>query len=1374
MTILPQDASSTISPAPNRSLAEKITGTRRGLGSALLVASSSLLLPLVASVQISPAEAAPERNKTVTRPVPKKRVPAAALAALSRARRLMAQGEETREVNAAIIERNLLHAIKFAPEWIKARRAWARWKSESRHWDEAHIAWRTVLELSPSDREAQNEAKRANRFAAQMPAPSYAIQKPFLVRFGHDLNGSFDEEIGGDAPWWTSSKLNSKEGLSEHSLNPWLETRALAKIAKPKLKNAKVQALPPMPAVSLKAVTDVASEEKPSEKTSQASDVTAQETTVPSVPVVAGVTTIFVPEEDALPLEAPSNALEIESSELPAAPAGVPLAARVALARGRQLAGLIESLPEAETWALTELQRAVDLAPRWGEAHQEMALWQEEHGQWEAAAQSWEKVVEIMPVNVKARLALQNARQLAEAQNLWASRALVTLGHDSSNPVGQGESLTTRVFAAPLPSPDGIEASEASEPLETTPDALLPRTPLNEAVRVEVQAPPIFEGSADNLTDEKVLLAQAVPSAPEAPSAPQVPTAPEVSAPVAPTAPASTDTLVPVAPAPPLPGSEVAPPAVDVGAPVAEGAGVDETVPATLVPVPGASGTATSTPNNSTVNVETVLPGAASLPPRATVPQPKTIKPTTKKTAKKTAKKLVAKKPVAKKPVAKKRVTQATARPKTGAVSRKQAAAAWPWVNRAGRAMQSKDFNTALTNYQRAYALDSTNSYALYGIPNTLLILKRYPEAIAGFKRFLAAYKNHPKGLRGLADAYTFSGQYQEAADLNGQILARNPKDFGAALQAAQVLAWSKKYEESGRFYRMALAVQPSNGEVWTEYAETLSYARDQRSRDAFSRALQLNPQSQRAKLGLANLLSWEGDFASAAPIYSDLLKSDPNNLKVRLALADALTFSNRAALAIPEYEAALKLSPESPEGRLGLGRALTLAGRYDEAIALLTPLTQAQPDNVEALNMLGVAQMSARPGAAVATFESLLKLQDQPAARAATLANIGDLRVKLNQLDEARAAYDEAVRLAPQDNRIALSYARALMRRQLYADAEPLVSTVLQRDPANQTALLLQATMAARTGQNERAAALAEQLQAMPIEVSDDALNLFYALRGARQTAAANRLLAQLAEAPNVTAENLVKVANAVRDTGQEEASYALYQRALQIDPDNVQAHLQLAEAYIRRKEFQSAQKEVDAVLTREPGNVRATVMNATLAVRRDGTDASFENATIVAKSVLESNPNNVEARLLMADVSATRAQFAQAVENYRAVLENQPDNLQARLGLARNLNYLKQVDESIQEYQLLIQRVPDDATIKLELAQVYLDRNRLEEAQRLFVDVLKAANYSLPESVSQLALSVPRRVPGSGEIVSDETRRALHDFAVQESQRQANKNGG
>lgn len=1039
-----------------------------------------------------------------------------------------------------------------------------------------------------------------------------------------------------------------------------------------------------------------------------------------------GLPTIQIPDEGALPV-----------GTLPHAPEGISEEARVALARARQMATLVDFLPEAAAWAATEFRRATELEPEWTQAQRERALWHTGRSEWSEAARAWEGVLAVSPDDLQARTALDKTQRFAFAFDLWGDHNMVSFGHDSQNPLAQPDRATLLAWASPLAS-DSIKVAAMSGATD---------------IRM-AEAPETPEAGAQQLASAQGAPGVVRPQAIVTSSALMARVVSPFSAAMKRMA------YTGLVPAPVIHSSSQAAPTLDNELGSADG--VMQPVPARTAPLatqPAPRGATPATGQPSIIAIREAQRASAATPRVAVAATNRTRRATTRNT----------RSAPQRRPAARAAVRPAV-RPQPVSAQRK--AAAWPLVNRAGKAMAAKNFPAALNLYQQAYKLDPTNPYAALGVPQALSILKRYPEAIRGFERFLATNPGHSKGLRGLADAYAFSGQYQNAVRINSQLLAQNPRDFDAALQSAQVMAWAKNYEESGRFYRRALAIQPNNSGAWTEYAETLSFSKDPRAREAFGQALRLNPASQRATVGLANMLSWSGEFENAIPLYRNLVAREPSNLLARIGLGDALTFSSQSAAAIPHYQEALRISPTSVQARLGLGRALTIARRNDEAVALLTPLVREQPTNEEALLMLGTAQMSEQPGAALATFQNLLKVQDDPRERAATLGNIGELQVKLGQAVEGRATYEEALRLAPADNTIALAYARALMRQELYNEAEPVIAGVLQREGTNQAALLLQATLAARTDQSERAALLSRQVEALPtLEVSDDALNLFYALRGAGDTAAANRLLARLTESSAQRPEDALKVANAVRDTGQEEASYDLYRRILQANPNLHEARLQLAEALVRRKEYDAAQTEVNYVLARQPANVEAKVLGATLSLRRDQSDDSINNAVIVLSGALAQDPNNVSARIALADAQATRSNFLEAVQNYRAVLTADPENLQARLGLARNLYYSKQVPESIKEYQDLIQRVPDDSIIKLELAQIYLDRNLLEDAQRLFVDVLKSANYPLPESNGT---QLSQRVPGSGQILSEATRRAFRDFAAQERQNAANVTGG
>lgn len=1260
------------------------------------------------------------------------------MAALARAQRLQ---RDVRSGDAAPlqIEAALRQAIEVAPQWVEARRALARWHSSRRLWNAAAPAWQAVLQLRPSDREARLEIERVRRWAGAFPGTS-PWKDISLVSFGVDSRAAQSDLV----TLRTSAQTRPAGArIPDFRLS---DSKPAKAVFGPSVAPARIAAKRGATAEEIRSALGVITDNG----TGEAASTTQVPEDLNSVPI------------------ADDNAMA--GAALPSAPAGVGEEARVALARARQMAALSAYLPEAQAWATTEFRRATELAPQWTQAQRERAQWHTARGEWDDAATAWTALLDAAPDDREARLALTKTRELTVAHSTLGERNLVTFGHDSGNPAAQpmlaalnapaevAKTVTApaKMAAAPIKVKtaaliNAVVGTSHKKSKKTNADAArlaaLRAKPAVKTAKVppSLARPVSFNKSSTLIANTPLIVSQLTLAVRRASQAITIP-APmiRVSSQVAPAL-IPEDINTPPIPAASAPAEVTAPnPAPDetlvpVTEPIAPAPG-DNAVPV-LQEAPA--------PDNGTALVP-IAPQPMAPPAEAKIVYPPIPRA---KTAPVKAKA---------KPKAKPRAAKVSAATKVSAaalVSRKRKAAAWPWVNQAGKAMKARNFSAALANYQRAYAIDPTNTYAALGIPESLMILKRYPEAIRGYEQYLRAHPGDAKALRGLADSYAFDKQYDRAAQLDAAILAKKPRDLRAALQAAQVMSWAKNYEESARFYRMALGIAPKNASIWTEYAETLTFAKDPRAREAFNQALALDPESQRTMIGLANLLSWSGEYANSIPVYRGVLVRDPANLAAQIGLGDALTFAGQSESAIPVYQQALQMSPNSEQARLGLGRALTIAHRYSEALGILGPLVKEQPANAEALNMLGIAQIGEQPGAALTTFQELLKLQTEPRARAATLANIGDLEVKLGHSAEARAAYEEAMKLTPGDDKIALAFGRALMRQELYTDAEPLITGVVQRDPANQAALLLQATLAARMDQKERAAALTRQIEAMPLEVTDDALNLFYALRSAGATEEAGRLLGHLTQSGARRPEDALKVANAVRDSGHEEASYELYKRVLQDNPDLHEARLELVEALIRRKEFDAAHKEVNYVLTRQPGNVSARILSATLALRRDRTEASFDNAEIVYREALDKNAGNAQARLGLAEVFGTRSKFPEAVQNYRIVLESDPENLQARLGLARNLYYARQVPESIKEYQDLILRAPDDMTVKLELAQVYLDRNLLDDAQRLFLEVLKAAKYPLPEAgVVQLF----RRVPGSGDALTENTRRAFRDFAA------------
>jgi tetratricopeptide (TPR) repeat protein len=174
-----------------------------------------------------------------------------------------------------------------------------------------------------------------------------------------------------------------------------------------------------------------------------------------------------------------------------------------------------------------------------------------------------------------------------------------------------------------------------------------------------------------------------------------------------------------------------------------------------------------------------------------------------------------------------------------------------------------------------------------------------------------------------------------------------------------------------------------------------------------------------------------------------DRLPDSRERRELRAALATA---DRRHADAVVELKAALKFAPQDPSVVGELGIALYLTRDYEQAVALLTPLVNAVPA-IEDSRMLTA---------------------------------YGDSLLQLDRVDEAVPFLRRAFTADTSDREASLSLARALMRRQEFGAALPLLEWQLAGDADGSVHVQLSRALAG-LGQHGRAdemLARAQQLQ--------------------------------------------------------------------------------------------------------------------------------------------------------------------------------------------------------------------------------------------------------------------------------------------------------
>jgi adenylate cyclase len=223
----------------------------------------------------------------------------------------------------------------------------------------------------------------------------------------------------------------------------------------------------------------------------------------------------------------------------------------------------------------------------------------------------------------------------------------------------------------------------------------------------------------------------------------------------------------------------------------------------------------------------------------------------------------------------------------------------------------------------------------------------------------------------------------------------------------------------------------PGNLDAWSCYQRGLWHlyrftkVDNDEAEEMFQRAAELDPDFSGAFMGLAIVRYWNvlfGHAESAEETLADAFAAartaislDDKDAMAHWALGRVYTQMGESEAAFAELETTLAINPSFAHARYSLGWALLLAGRVEEALLQIDQALRLNPHDPSlwtfltgramALQFLGRYVEAADDARRAARHPSANFLA--PAALASTLGHLGEI-------DEARAALEQAYRLRP------------------------------------------------------------------------------------------------------------------------------------------------------------------------------------------------------------------------------------------------------------------------------------------------------------------------------------------------------------------------
>ena len=333
------------------------------------------------------------------------------------------------------------------------------------------------------------------------------------------------------------------------------------------------------------------------------------------------------------------------------------------------------------------------------------------------------------------------------------------------------------------------------------------------------------------------------------------------------------------------------------------------------------------------------------------------------------------------------------------------------------------------------------------------------------------------------------------------------------------------------------------------------------------------------------------GDLNSAVRSYSTAIASDPTLFQAYYQRATALVALGKGAEAETDLMKAIELRPDFARAHRALGQILLDRGKTEEAKREFSRAIELEP------KLAGVrlfyASALIKSGEPDRAIEHLRAAIEQGESAPLAYALLGLAKERAGKPDDAFADYSRAIEMDGNNATAREGRARIFESRGELAKAIQDYSIVYRAQPSQDVAVKL-ANLHARTGQPQAA------IQAYRIliqEKPNDSL-----LR-----AELARLLSENGQAEDAMKEMAALVASNPRDTRllmtagdvfykeKPDVAADYYRKAVEADPANNRARVQLGASLVRSMKYEMALPVLEDAVSREANNYAAHANLAT-----------------------------------------------------------------------------------------------------------------------------------------------------------------------------------
>ena len=398
------------------------------------------------------------------------------------------------------------------------------------------------------------------------------------------------------------------------------------------------------------------------------------------------------------------------------------------------------------------------------------------------------------------------------------------------------------------------------------------------------------------------------------------------------------------------------------------------------------------------------------------------------------------------------------------------------------------------------------------------------------------------------------------AASAMKHALSLDPNSIEAHLALAKLYWLENDLTNADREFKAAAELAPVRSAARLIYAEfkARTGALDE-AKTLLREITREVPDSLSAWRILAQIAFTEKKLDESLTLIENILLRDPANIEARVLQAQVWLAKGEIKKAIESLERLDTAYPELPLIQYTLARAYLQNNNAAQATVVLNQVLAANPDNPEALLLLGEANRSSNPQQVVASMLDLLKKRPDLAQAQVVLARAYQ---SLGRLEDAATVFREQIKISPQSSQPYLLLGLILRQQNKIDEARKAFENAQQLAPENLLAFSL--------------------LVDLDIESRDF-------------VSALQRVHAQLQKTPQSPAAHFLE-GKVYAAQGQLDRAEAALLKTLELDRNSSSAYDLLTSIYVAANKLPQAITQLNSLLAESPENPRALLMLSAL----------------------------------------------------------------------------------------------------------------------------------------------------------------------------------